>query len=87
MKAYDSKMWTYFCTGFYDYMFNNRRLEDLTNLIFVSNFKKTDEINSDFFDIYNIYWMEEEILIDGKGVNNFIKNINKKFILLNTTSI
>ena len=31
--------------------------------------------------------MEEEILIDGKGVNNFIKNINKKFILLNTTSI
>ena len=31
--------------------------------------------------------MEEEILIDGKGVNNFIKNINKKIILLNTTSI
>ena len=87
MEAYDSKMWTNFCTGFYDYMFNNRRLEDLTNLIFVSNFKKTDEINSNFFDIYNIYWMEEEILIDGKGVNNFIKNINKKFILLNTTSI
>ena len=31
--------------------------------------------------------MEEEILIDGKIVNNFIKNINKKIILLNTTSI
>ena len=87
MEAYDSKMWTYFRTGFYDFMLNNRRLEDLTNLIFVSNFKKTDEINSNFFDIYNIYWMEEEILIDGKVVNNFIKNINKKIILLNTTSI
>ena len=87
MEAYDSKMWTYFCTGFYHFMLNNRRLEDLTNLIFVSNFKKTDKINSNFFDIYNIYWMEEEILIDGKVVNNFIKNINKKIILLNTTSI
>ena len=77
-EAYDSKMCAYFCTGFYDFMLNNRILEDLANLIFVSNFKKTDEINSNVFEIYNIYWMEEEILIDGKGVDNFIKNINKK---------
>ena len=44
IQAYDSKMWGYFCTGFIDFMLNNKRVADFTNLFSLNNLKSNDKI-------------------------------------------
>ena len=49
IQNYDSIMRDYFCIGFIDYMFNGKSLTDYTNLFPPNNFKKNDDIISNYF--------------------------------------
>ena len=42
-------MCAYFCIGFIDYMFIGKRLTDYTNLFSPNNFKRNDDIISNYF--------------------------------------
>ena len=42
-------MYGYFCIGFIDFMSNNKRLVDFTNLFSPNYFKKNDEIILEHF--------------------------------------
>ena len=49
IKAYDSIMCGYFCIGFIDFMLASKKLTDYTNLFFPYDFKKSDNINLNYF--------------------------------------
>ena len=49
MKAYDSIMCGYFCTGFIDFMLAGKILTEFTNLFSPNNFKKNDDIILNYF--------------------------------------
>ena len=44
IQVNDSKMWGYFCTGFIDFMLNNKRVADFTNIFSLNNLKSNDKI-------------------------------------------
>ena len=47
LQAYDSIMCGYFCIKFIDYMFDDKTLNDYTNLFSPLDFKKNDKIIKD----------------------------------------
>ena len=49
IKAYDSIMCGYFCTGFIDFMLAGKTLTDFTNLFSPNNFNKNDDIILNYF--------------------------------------
>ena len=49
IQAHDSIMCGYFCIGFIDLMFAGKTLTDYTNLFPPNNFKKNDDIISNYF--------------------------------------
>ena len=49
IQAYDSVMCVYFCIVFIDYMVMGKNLIDYTNLFSPNNFKKNDDIISNYF--------------------------------------
>ena len=49
IQAYDSVMCGYFCIGFIDFMLAGKKLTDYTNLFFPYDFKKNDNIISNYF--------------------------------------
>ena len=49
LKAYDSVICGYFCIGFIDFMLKGNNLTDFTNLFSPNNFKKNDDIISNYF--------------------------------------
>ena len=44
IQAYDSIMWGYFCTEFFNYMLKGKTLLDYTNLFSPNDFKKNDRV-------------------------------------------
>ena len=51
IPAYDSIMFGYFCLGFIDFMLAGKALTEFTNLFSQNNFKKSDDIISNYFMI------------------------------------
>ena len=49
VQLYDSKTCGYFCIGFIDFMLNNTRWPDFTNLLSPNNYKKNDKIILGYF--------------------------------------
>ena len=49
IKAYDSIMCGYFCTGFIDFMLAGKTLTDFTSLFSPNNFNKNDDIILNYF--------------------------------------
>ena len=49
IQAHDSIMCGYFCIGFIDFMLAGKTLTDYTNLFPPNNFKKNDDIISNYF--------------------------------------
>ena len=49
IQAYDSVMCGYFCIGFIDFMLKGKTLTEYTNLFSPNNFKKNDDITSNYF--------------------------------------
>ena len=49
VQSYDSKTCGYFCIGFIDFMLNNTRWPDFTNLLSPNNYKKYDKIILGYF--------------------------------------
>ena len=49
IQAYDSIMCGYFCIGFIDFMLKGKTLTEYTNLFLPNNFKKNDDIISNYF--------------------------------------
>ena len=49
IQAYDSIMCGYFCIGFIDFMLAGKKLTDYTNLFFLYDFKKNDNIILNYF--------------------------------------
>ena len=49
IQAYDSIMCGCFCIGFIDFMLLEKTLTDFTNFVSPNNFKKNDDIISDYF--------------------------------------
>ena len=49
IQAYDSIMCGYFCIGFIDFMLAGKTLTEFTNLFSPNNFKKSDDIISNYF--------------------------------------
>ena len=49
IQAYDSIMCGYFCIGFIDFMLAGKKLTDYTNLFFLRDFKKNDNIILNYF--------------------------------------
>ena len=48
IQAHDSVMCGYFCIGFIDFMLKGKNLTDLANLFSPNNFKKNDDIISNY---------------------------------------
>ena len=51
IQAYDSIMCEYFCIGFINFMLTDKTLTDFTNLFWLNNFKKNDDIILNYFMI------------------------------------
>ena len=49
IQAYDSIMCGYFCIGFIDFMLEDKKLTDYTNLFFPYDFEKNDNIILNYF--------------------------------------
>ena len=49
IQAHNSVMCRYFCIGFIDFMLKGNDLTDVTNLFSPNNFKKNDDIISNYF--------------------------------------
>ena len=49
LQSYDSVMCEYFCIGFIDFMLQGKNLTDFTNLSSPNDFKKNDDIISNYF--------------------------------------
>ena len=49
IQAYDSIMCGYFCTGFINFMFKGKTLDDCKNLFLPNDFKKNDDIIINYF--------------------------------------
>ena len=49
MQARDSITCAYFCIGFIDFMLAEKTLTEFTNLFLLNNFKKNDDIISNYF--------------------------------------
>ena len=49
IQAYDSIMCGYFCIGFIDFMLAEKTLSEFTSLFLLNNFKKNDDIISNYF--------------------------------------
>ena len=49
IQAYDSIICGYFCIGFIDFMLAGKKLTDYTNLFFLRDFKKIDNIILNYF--------------------------------------
>ena len=49
IQAYDSIICGYFCIGFIDFMLAGKKLTDYTNLFFLRDFKKNDNIILNYF--------------------------------------
>ena len=50
IQAYDSIMYGYFSIGFIDFMLAGNTLTEFTNLFSLNNFKKNDDIISNYFN-------------------------------------
>ena len=49
IKSYEVVMSSYICIGFINFMLNNKRLVDFTNLFFLNYFLKNDKLILEYF--------------------------------------
>ena len=54
IQVYDSIMWSYFCIGFLNFMFNGKSLTEYTNRFSPNDFNKNDDIILEYFGLYDV---------------------------------